>query len=279
MRWTPMGRSRNVEDRRGMGGGRMGVGLGGTAVLLILSLIFGRDFVSGAGQDVPVANQAPGDVAVNETPEEARRVQFVSFVLDTIQATWTRELPKATGTQYHDATLVLFRNAVQSACGTAQSAMGPFYCPASFGVYLDPTFFAALSRKVGVHIGDFAQAYVVAHEVAHHVQELLGLLGRVAAADASDPAGANARSVLVELQADCYAGVWLHTVSARGQLTEADVEDITTAATVVGDDFQRNQAGADLAPETWTHGSSAQRVHWVMTGLREGLPAACNTFA
>ena len=113
MRWTPMGRSRNIEDRRGMGGGRMGVGLGGTAVLLILSLIFGRDFISGAGNE-PVPQQTSGDVAVNETPEEAQRVQFVSFVLDTIQATWTRELPKATGTQYHDATLVLFRNAVQS---------------------------------------------------------------------------------------------------------------------------------------------------------------------
>jgi predicted metalloprotease len=135
-----------------------------------------------------------------------------------------------------------------------------------------------LARKYGLQSG-FAAGYITAHEVAHHVQELLGVHQRVAAANASDPAGANARSIQVELQADCYAGVWLHTVSARGELTEADVRDIVTAATVVGDDYQRNSAGADLAPETWTHGSSADRVRWVLTGLQQGIPSACNTFA
>ena len=190
---------------------------------------------------------------------------------------WDREFDPS-GMRYQHAQLAFFHSTVRTKCGEQSRETGPFYCPPAHGVYLNTTFFDGLARQYELRSG-FAAGYITAHEVAHHVQELVGLLGRVHAADASDPDGANARSVLVELQADCYAGVWLHTVSARGELSEADVQDITTAATVVGDDFQRNQAGAELAPETWTHGSSAQRVQWVMTGLREGLPSACNTFA
>jgi predicted metalloprotease len=195
---------------------------------------------------------------------------------ESAETMWNREFDAAGGS-YEHAKLVFFHSTVRTPCGEQTRETGPFYCPAAHGVYLNTAFFDVLAQKYGLSSG-FASGYITAHEVAHHVQELLGVHRRVAAADASDPAGANARSVRVELQADCYAGVWLHTVSARGELSEADVKDITTAATVVGDDFQRNQAGVELAPETWTHGSSAQRVQWVMTGLQRGLPAACNTF-
>jgi hypothetical protein len=196
---------------------------------------------------------------------------------ESAETMWAREFGAA-GSRYQHAKLAFFHTTVKTACGEQSRETGPFYCPADFGVYLNTTFFDVLARQFGLSSG-FAAGYITAHEVAHHVQQLLGVHQRVAEANASDPAGANGRSIQVELQADCYAGVWLHTVSARGELTEADVRDITTAATVVGDDFQRNQAGAELAPETWTHGSSAQRVQWVMTGLQQGLPSACNTFA
>jgi predicted metalloprotease len=195
---------------------------------------------------------------------------------ESAETMWDREFD-ASPSRYQHAQLAFFHNTVRTKCGEQSRETGPFYCPPAHGVYLNTTFFDALAQQYGLQSG-FAAGYITAHEVAHHVQELLGLLQRVAAADAQDPAGANARSVRVELQADCYAGIWLHTVSARGELSEADVRDITTAATVVGDDFQRNQAGVELAPETWTHGSSAQRVQWVMTGLEQGLPSACDTF-
>jgi uncharacterized protein len=166
---------------------------------------------------------------------------------------------------------------VDTACGHQTAQTGPFYCPAGHGVYLNTHFFDTLARTFGLR-SPFAPGYVVAHEVAHHVQQLLGLHARVAAADAADPAGANNRSVRVELQADCYAGIWLHYVARAGQLSQADVDDILRAAAIVGDDFQRNKAGAELAPETWTHGSSAQRVHWLSVGKDTGRPGDCDTF-
>jgi uncharacterized protein len=189
---------------------------------------------------------------------------------------WEHEF-HAAGLTYRPARLTFFHTTVHTACGEQSRETGPFYCPPSHGVYLNTDFFDALARRYGLTSG-FAAGYITAHEVGHHVQQLLGLHQRVAQADQVHPSSANARSVRVELQADCYAGVWLHTVSHRGELSEADVRDILTAATVVGDDFQRNQAGAELAPETWTHGSSAQRVHWVTVGLERGQPAACDTF-
>jgi predicted metalloprotease len=172
----------------------------------------------------------------------------------------------------------VFTQQVHTACGTQPANVGPFYCPASFGVYLDPAFFTALSHHAGVRLGDVAQAYVIGHEVGHHVQTLLGITHQKAAADHQDPAGANARSVRFELQADCFAGVWMHSVYQRGQLTDADLQDALNAAAVVGDDFQRNAAGQTRPREDWTHGSSAQRQHWLTTGFTEGRPDACDTF-
>jgi predicted metalloprotease len=189
---------------------------------------------------------------------------------------WAREFSSA-GLTYQHASLTFFHTTVRTPCGEQSRETGPFYCPPGHGVYLNTAFFDALARTYGLASG-FAAGYITAHEVAHHVQELTGTLRNVAIADHSDPGGANGRSVQVELQADCYAGVWLHTVSAAGQLTQADLDDILKAAEVVGDDFQRNQAGAELAPETWTHGSSAQRQHWLAVGLRAGEPASCDTF-
>ena len=258
-----------------MGGGRMGVGIGGTAVLLILSLIFGRDFVSGVEQNAPVADQAPGDVAVNETPEEAERVQFVSFVLDTIQATWTRELPRATNTPYHDATLVLFRDAVQSGCGTAQSAMGPFYCPLDEKVYIDLGFYDDLRARFGAP-GDFAQAYVLAHELGHHVQHILGIDQQVRQAQQSNPGEGNALSVRLELQADCLAGVWGHY--AQNLLEPGDIEEGLNAAAAIGDDRLQGASGMGVNPESFTHGSSEQRVSWLRRGLQSGDPNSCDSF-
>jgi uncharacterized protein len=189
---------------------------------------------------------------------------------------WAHEF-SAAGLSYEHAKLAFFHARVRTMCGQQSRETGPFYCPPDHGVYLNTHFFDALARQFGLTSG-FAAGYITAHEVAHHVQQLLGVHARVAQADQADPSGANARSVSVELQADCYAGVWLHTVSRRGELSEGDIRDILKAATVVGDDFQRNRAGAELAPETWTHGSSAQRVHWVTVGLERGDPGACDTF-
>jgi uncharacterized protein len=207
----------------------------------------------------------------------ASRSAFLRTVFDDAEALWKREFQRA-GVTYRPARLTIFSRQVHTACGTQPANVGPFYCPASFGVYLDPTFFEALSRSVGVHIGDFAQAYVVAHELGHHVQTLLGITHQKAAADVQDPAGANARSVRFELQADCLAGVWMHSVYQRGQLTDADLDEALTAATVVGDDFARNAAGGSRPPEEWTHGSAAQRRQWLKTGFQEGTPESCDTF-
>ncbi|HEX5580110.1 MAG TPA: neutral zinc metallopeptidase [Gemmatimonadaceae bacterium] len=281
MRWTPGGVSRNIEDRRGarMGGG-MKMGLGGTVVLLILSLVFGQDFISGGGS-VPagseVTRSAPGDVAgpVAETPEERERVQFVSFVLDSAQSTWSRLLPQATGVPYRDARLVLFRDAVQSACGMAPAAAGPFYCPLDERVYIDLSFYDELAQRFGAP-GDFAQAYVLAHEIGHHVQHVLGINEQVSRAQQANPRQANDLSVRLELQADCLAGVWGH--SAQGLLEPGDVEEGLTAAAAIGDDrIQRQQTGT-VNTDKFTHGSSAQRVEWLRRGLQTGDPNACDTF-
>jgi uncharacterized protein len=199
-------------------------------------------------------------------------------VFDDAQAMWSREFERA-GATYHPATLTIFRDQVDTACGAQSANVGPFYCPADQGVYLDTRFFDALGRAAGVKLGDFAQAYVVAHEVGHHVQALLGVMQRVHAASEQDPAGANARSVLLELQADCFAGVWVHSRYQRGQLTPADLEDALRAAAVVGSDFQQQLANSKVRPEDWTHGSSAQRQHWLTVGAQSGAPSACDTFA
>jgi predicted metalloprotease len=220
---------------------------------------------------------APAPSGNPPSSQSSSRNAFLRAVFDDAEALWRMEFQGA-GLTYRPARFTIFAHQVHTACGTQSAQVGPFYCPASFGVYLDPTFFAALSQKVGVRLGDFAQAYVVAHEVAHHVQTLLGITHQKAAADHQDPAGANARSVRFELQADCFAGVWLHSVYRRGELTDADIREALDAAAVVGDDFLKNAAGQTRPPEEWTHGSSAQRQQWLKTGFQDGRPDSCDTF-
>jgi uncharacterized protein len=203
---------------------------------------------------------------------------FLRQVFDDAEAVWHREFHTA-GLTYRPARLTIFNHTVHTACGTQTAEVGPFYCPASFGVYLDTQFFTALSHRVGVRLGDFAQAYVVAHEIGHHVQTLLGLTQQLAAADHQDPAGKNARSVRFELQADCFAGVWMHSAYKQGDVSDADLQDALNAAAVVGDDFLSNAGGATRPPESWTHGSSAQRQQWLRTGFEQGRPDACDTFS
>jgi uncharacterized protein len=225
--------------------------------------------------EVPAATESTSPPA---SPGGTGGAEFLTEVFDDAQAMWRREF-EAAGAEYAEATITIFRDEVDTACGTQSSGVGPFYCPADHGVYLDTRFFDSLSRRAGVKLGDVAQAYVVAHEVAHHVQLLVGTLERVAAADQQDPEGANRRSVRVELQADCFAGIWKHSRYRRGQLTPADLEDALRAAAVVGNDFQQYQATGTIRPEDWTHGSSRQRQHWLTTGFEQGRPSACDTFA
>lgn len=288
MRWTPRGPSPNLEDRRGQSGprfARAGLGVGGTIVVLVLSLLFGRNlFDTGDGATLDPSAAVTGTVEggtvapVEQSPEEARLVQFVSFVLDDVQATWAQLLPSATGTPYRDARLVLFRDAVQSACGSAESASGPFYCPEDERVYLDLGFFDELRSRFGAP-GDFAQAYVVAHEIGHHVQKLLGTEARVRALREQRPDEANALSVRLELQADCYAGVWGNSTSQRRLLEQGDVEEGLAAAAAVGDDrIQRSTTGT-VNPESFTHGTARERAGWFRRGFTSGNPGSCDTFA
>jgi predicted metalloprotease len=217
--------------------------------------------------------------ATGEPPQSSGdRDAFLRHVFDNAQAMWQREFERASVT-FRPARLTIFTEEVETECGTHGANVGPFYCVASSGVYLDPSFFASLSRHVGVHIGDFAQAYVVAHEVAHHVQTLLGLTRQKALADQRDPTGKNDRSIRFELQADCFAGVWAHSAYRQGAVSPADILDALNTAAVVGDDFQSRAAGGRRPPEEWTHGTSAQRQQWFTTGFTKGDPAACDTFS
>jgi predicted metalloprotease len=202
---------------------------------------------------------------------------FLTHVFDEAQAMWRHEFEEA-GKEYRPATITIFRDEVDTECGTQSSGVGPFYCPADHGVYLDTRFFDALGQAAGVKLGDFARAYVVAHEVGHHVQTLLGTMQAVRRADEQDQAGGNARSVRLELQADCFAGIWAHSSYGRGELTQTDFEDALRAAAVVGSDFQQHKATGTITPEDWTHGSSSQRQHWLTIGFEQGKPAACDTF-
>lgn len=279
MRWTPGDRS-NVEDRRGSSGFGMragGLGIGGLLVVLLLSWITGVDFLSLIGTDGRAPTESVGTSGrVNASPEEERLVDMVDAVMDDAQDTWRQLL----GGRYQDTTAVVFRDAIQSACGFAQSATGPFYCPGDRKVYLDLGFFDELDRKLGAS-GDFAQAYVLAHELGHHVQTLVGVESQVRSRQSSDPSVRNALSVRMELQADCFAGVWGHHAnkgSGRVQLDPGDVEEGLAAAAAIGDDRLQRMQGGRIAPERFTHGSSAQRAEWLRRGLQSGDPNACNTF-
>jgi predicted metalloprotease len=279
MRWSPGRDSGNVEDRRGAGGfGMAPMGIGGTVVLLVLSLIFGRDFISGSGQDTAPPTSAGGDVApVNESATEAKDAQLVRFVFDTAQVTWSKVLPQE-GAAWHDAKLVLFRNATQTGCGVGQSAMGPFYCPVDQKIYIDLSFYDELRKRFGAS-GDFAEAYVITHELGHHVQRLLGTDAKVRRAQEQNPDQANALSVALELQADCYSGVWANHTQQENILEPGDIDEGLAAAAAVGDDRIQKQTTGRVNVESFTHGSSQQRASWFRRGFTSGDPKACNTFA
>lgn len=285
MRWTPGGRSKNLEDLRGQtggGGGMMiggrGLGIGGAVIALILSLVFGVNIFDSGGSN-PAPQTSPGTVQqpVTSSPEEEKRIQFVSFVLDDVQQTWAQLLPKVDGQQYRDAKLDVYRDAVNTGCGTAPAEVGPFYCPVDQRVYLDLGFFDELDQRFGAP-GDFAQAYVIAHELGHHVQHLLGIDARVRQLQESRPAAANQLSVMLELQADCFAGVWGHSTNQRKLLEQGDIEEGLGAAASVGDDRIQAQTTGSVRPDRFTHGTSAQRSQWFRRGLESGDPNSCDTF-
>jgi predicted metalloprotease len=277
MRWTRGDRG-NVQDARGGGGGGgfgMPLGIGGVVILLVGSWLTGVDLfqvVGGGGGSTDVVAERPA----SSSPEEEKMVDFVDAVTGDIQNTWTQKLGN-----YQPTVAVLFRDSIQSACGLSSSATGPFYCPGDRKVYLDLSFFDDLERKLGAP-GDFAQAYVLAHEIGHHVQNLTGTLE-----SAPFAGNANERSVRVELQADCYAGVWGHEASKPGrnaaagqvELESGDVEEGLNAAAAIGDDRLQKRSQGRVAPESFTHGSSEQRVSWFRRGMETGDPRACDTFA
>jgi len=263
---------------------RGGLGLGALLLLVVVGMALGVDPLAllGAGLGGGTRVQLPGDApagdapppvgAATSSPAEEQLVDFVSFVLDDAQSVWGRQVQG-----YSDAKLVLFRDVVDSGCGYARSAMGPFYCPADRKVYIDLAFYEELRRRFGAP-GDFAQAYVLAHEIGHHVQNLLGTERRVREAQRAQPGQLNALSVAMELQADCYAGVWAHSTARRELLEHGDLEEGLAAAAAVGDDRIQEMATGSVSPESFTHGSSAQRTHWFRAGFESGDPSACDPF-
>jgi uncharacterized protein len=284
MKWLPRGESQDIEDRRDEGGGGGGfqfggihIGIGGAIILLILSFVFKTNLFAllAGGTGDPGTTVSQPDPARDEA--EKPMMQFVSFVLDDTQNTWTQILPQQTGTPYRHAKLVLFRDYTQSGCGGARSATGPFYCPGDGRVYIDLGFFDELNRRFGAP-GQFAQAYVLAHELGHHVQKLLGIEGKVRQLQQGDSREANPLSVKLELQADCFAGIWAHSTQQRGLLEKGDVESALGAAAAVGDDRLQKMSTGHVSPESFTHGTSEQRMHWFNAGLESGNVAACNTF-
>jgi len=279
MRWKTGRRSDNIEDRRGMRVGRKGlVGGGiGAIILTLVALYFGVDpavVLNQAGNLAPTQEEQP----VTFSPEEERLKEFMSVVLADTEDVWGA-LFQSSGQHYQPPKLVLFSDAVESACGFAEAAMGPFYCPADQKLYLDMRFFNDLAQRHDAP-GDFAQAYVVAHEVGHHVQTLLGISEQVhTARQRADKTEGNALQVQMELQADCFAGVWAHHAhKARQVLEPGDVEEALAAAAGVGDDRLQKQARGYVVPDSFTHGSSAQRMQWFNRGLQSGDPGQCDTF-
>jgi uncharacterized protein len=232
------------------------------------------------GSDVDDLPTVPGPSTTPPSPDLSTatgQATFLKEVFNDIQAVWKSDFTEG-GIAYSPARLVIFQSAVSTGCGDETADVGPFYCPADSSVYLDTSFFAAMAARFGVQ-GDFAEAYVVAHEMGHHVQSLLGISSRVASLQAANPAAKNSLSVLLELQADCFAGVWAHSTYSRNLLEPGDIDEALTAAQAVGDDFLAQAAGASVDPDSWTHGTSAQRQQWFTTGFDNGRAEACNTFA
>ena len=282
MRWEGRQQSDNIEDRRGMrvpGGRGTGFGCLGLLIVMVVAMLTGADpqqLLGLLGLVEQIAPQAQvQQVPEGQPPANDPQAQFVGVVLKDTENAWTTVFQK-TGERYEEPTLVLFDGRVASACGMASAAVGPFYCPADRKVYLDMAFFRELDQRFGAP-GDFAQAYVVAHEVGHHVQNLMGISDQVTALQqrARSQEQANALSVRLELQADCLAGVYGHF--NQQYLDPGDVEEGLRAAAAIGDDMIQRQTRGETAPESWTHGSSEMRVRWLRQGLQSGDPAACDT--
>ncbi len=279
MRWDNERQSENVEDRRGFRVSRGIVGGGlGTIVLALVAMYFGLDPSILINQTQSPGVQSSPSVPRSPSPEENSLAKFVSVVLADTEDTWN-ELFRLRGKKYREPTLVLYSGAVDSACGFASAAVGPFYCPNDQKLYIDLSFYGDLKNKFGAP-GDFAQAYVIAHEIGHHVQNLLGIADRVQSLRArAGQEEANKLSVMMELQADCLAGVWAyHAQKARHILEPGDMEEALQAASSVGDDRLQRQSRGHVTPDSFTHGSSAQRVSWFQRGIRSGDLDQCNTF-
>ncbi len=279
MRMDDSRESRNIEDRRSSGprlGGRGSIGIG-TIVLALVAIYFGVDpavVLQMAEGPAPVEQQAPSQPPANDP-----QARFVAKVLGETEDTWSAIFQQNLNRQYVAPRLVLFRGATPTACGTGQAAMGPFYCPGDSKVYIDLSFFDEMERRLNAP-GDFAQAYVIAHEVGHHVQHLLGISDQVDRLRQRNPSQANALSVRMELQADCFAGLWARRADqARNILESGDVEEGLNAATAIGDDTLQKKSQGYVVPDAFTHGSSAQRVHWFKRGLDSGDLRQCDTFS
>jgi uncharacterized protein len=280
MRWKGLRTSRNIEDRRGGGGRgiRVAGGAGGIGILalIVIGALFGVDvtpLLQDGGLGTPQSSAPSGPNQIDDEAEE-----FVAVVLSETEAVWS-DIFTRSGYEYEEPTLVLFSGGTTSGCGFAQSAMGPFYCPADRNVFLDMDFFRVMEDRLGAR-GDFARAYVIAHEVGHHVQNLTGILGQVNTERARvSERQANALSVRVELQADCYSGIWARAASDRLALTEADIASALDTAARIGDDALQRAAGGEVVPDSFTHGTSEQRQRWFTAGYQSGDPGACDTFA
>ena len=284
VRWRNLEKSENVADRRGARtGGMVAGGVGGLGIIgLLIALFFGGGSGDGGGLGdlmeqlgTASAQQAPPQTAPPVNDDDS---QFVSAILGTTETLWTDIFAQA-GQQYRPTELVLFTGATQSGCGGARSAVGPHYCPLDEKVYIDLEFFDQLQARFGASGGDFAEAYVIAHEVAHHVQNVLGISDQVQQISAQDPSQRNGLSIRLELQADCWAGVWANSLFQRGNVLEpGDIQEGLDAAAAVGDDRIQEAATGRIDPESWTHGSSEQRVQWFTTGYESGDPNSCDTF-
>jgi uncharacterized protein len=283
MRWGGQRESQNVEDRRGMGPARagVGVGLGGMVLVLAVSFLTGTNpltllnMINGV-QEITTSPESEGP-GPRGAPSDSLG-KFASVVLADTEDTW-RELLPAMGRSYQDPSMVLFTGAARSACGTASAAVGPFYCPGDDKVYLDLSFFKEMAERLGAP-GEFAQAYVIAHEIGHHVQNLLGLDEKVTRMQQRvSAAERNALSVRMELQADCFAGVWGYHAKQHNLIEPGDFEAGLRAAAAIGDDRLQKMSQGQVQPESWTHGSSEQRMTWLRRGLQSGDPHACETFS
>ncbi|MDO8420149.1 MAG: neutral zinc metallopeptidase [Rubrivivax sp.] len=282
MKWEGEQQSRNVEDRRGAGGSRIGgrgIGIGTIVVALVAGWVFGINPLTvlgllGGGDTAPAVSQGPGQAP----PAEDRAAAFASTVLHNTEQVWGQVFQAAGGT-YREPRMVLYRGVTPTACGTGESAMGPFYCPGDATLYFDLDFFDMLASRMGAP-GDFAQAYVIAHEVGHHVQNLMGITDKVDAQRGRiSQSQMNELSVRVELQADCLAGVWAnHSQKGKGWLEQGDLEEAMNAAAQIGDDELQRQSTGRVRPDSFTHGSSQQRVTWFRRGFEGGSLAQCNTF-